>query len=685
MNFNFKLNTKLDSFLYANILGWVFLLTLNTSLYILLSIGEQWLFEVDFYLKGIFLNVIFLLAFFTFRYLSEKERQKQSPELLRGAFQTGFWAVLASIVLRMLPVFFTGSFFRNNLLVINFNYYLDILLLSVFLHHVLFTFRTLVLREAAPSAHNIWNIYTYILIASLIFSFFEFDLLAPPATLTFVSLLVITLMLSVNTHWVAYLSAREKLEAMGWLALQLLCCAYFFFVIFSYYQKGIVSADLAYSVYLLGVLACVVFYIVMAVLVVVFNIPTTSVFERKIREIISFQELTQSLQMEGMEKNIYQTLLQNAHKITQADAAWVEVLNRNGKTIALLHENISLEQVYRIKAMLRKQRLQKVVDNTFERNLQYKNQVLEGFASVLTKPLVARDAKVGSLTLLKVQEEGFNDSDINLIDAFAKQTSVAIENRRLLEDIIDGERYKQELAIAQQVQQSLLPRQLNINDDLEIDAFAFSAKEVGGDYYDLFAISPTLTYVIIGDVSGKGTSAAFNMAQMKGIFQSLALINPTPQQFMWYANQALINCLDKSSFITVTLLLIDTAQKQVSLCRAGHCPTLYFEAKNKRTYYLEDKGMGLGIVRSKKYLQFIKTTTLSYQKDDLLMLYTDGITEAKNIHDDEYGYERLQAFVHERHTLPAAEIHSNLLQDLSDFCQGTPVHDDYTSILIRFR
>ena len=224
MNFNFKLNTKLDSFLYANILGWVFLLTLNTSLYILLSIGEQWLFEVDFYLKGIFLNVIFLLAFFTFRYLSEKERQKQSPELLRGAFQTGFWAVLASIVLRMLPVFFTGSFFRNNLLVINFNYYLDILLLSVFLHHVLFTFRTLVLREAAPSAHNIWNIYTYILIASLIFSFFEFDLLAPPATLTFVSLLVITLMLSVNTHWVAYLSAREKLEAMGWLALQLLCC-----------------------------------------------------------------------------------------------------------------------------------------------------------------------------------------------------------------------------------------------------------------------------------------------------------------------------------------------------------------------------------------------------------------------------------------------------------------------------
>jgi serine phosphatase RsbU (regulator of sigma subunit) len=250
--------------------------------------------------------------------------------------------------------------------------------------------------------------------------------------------------------------------------------------------------------------------------------------------------------------------------------------------------------------------------------------------------------------------------------------------------VIEKEKLQQELDIAEKVQKSLLPKNLKFNDKIDIYAFSESAKSVGGDYYDLFRITPHRTYIVIGDVSGKGTSAAFNMAQMKGIFQSLAQLDMPPEYFLLYANQAVSQCFEKASFITITLLLIDTQNQILTIARAGHCPTLYYNALTNTTDYIQDKGLGLGIMRNKTYAKFIATKQMPYNVGDIILLYTDGISEAKNKSDEEYGYERLKNFFAQNKHLPLEQIQSKLIEDVYAFCEGLPPADDYTSVIIRF-
>ena len=131
------------------------------------------------------------------------------------------------------------------------------------------------------------------------------------------------------------------------------------------------------------------------------------------------------------------------------------------------------------------------------------------------------------------------------------------------------------------VQKSLLPTMLEQDQDFDIAAFSESADEVGGDYYDTLRVDKHLISIIIADVSGKGTTAAFHMSQMKGIFHSLAQHDIEPSNFMVQANQALVYCLERGSFISATYFIINTQTKTIRYARAGHCPVLYYCAELK--------------------------------------------------------------------------------------------------------
>ncbi len=160
---------------------------------------------------------------------------------------------------------------------------------------------------------------------------------------------------------------------------------------------------------------------------------------------------------------------------------------------------------------------------------------------------------------------------VNIISTFVRQACIAVENHRLLNQAILNERYQEELKIAQRVQKALLPTKLDHPKSFEICAFSNAADEVGGDYYDTFKLDENRYVLIIGDVSGKGTSAAFHMSQMKGVFHSLIQLNLSPSQFMIKANSALSKCLGKNHFITASIFIIDTAEKKnLSLTRRAH-------------------------------------------------------------------------------------------------------------------
>src|SRR5690606_13142025 len=174
--------------------------------------------------------------------------------------------------------------------------------------------------------------------------------------------------------------------------------------------------------------------------------------------------------------------------------------------------------------------------------------------------------------------------------------------------------------------------------------------------------------LIIGDVSGKGTSAAFNMSQMKGVFHSLVQLNLSAKDFLVNANNALSSCLEKTSFITISYFILDNKERTIEFARAGHCPTLFFDSEVQEVKFFQNKGLGLGILRNSNYYKYVEVNKVTFRKGDILMLYTDGITEAKNIRNEEYGYERLQKLLFEHKDKEPKEIETAVINSLFEFC-----------------
>ncbi len=272
-----------------------------------------------------------------------------------------------------------------------------------------------------------------------------------------------------------------------------------------------------------------------------------------------------------------------------------------------------------------------------------------------------------------------------IVSAFANQAGISIENFRLMEEAFQNERYKEELKIAKTVQKSLLPDKLEKDPDFEVAAFSQSADEVGGDYYDTIRIDDHQVALIIADVSGKGTTAAFHMSQMKGIFHSLAQQDLDPKEFMQRANWALVYCLERGSFISATYFAIDTRIKKIRYARAGHCPVLYFNANTKQAQYLKDRGTALGMIKSKDYCNYIDTNLISYAPGDIMVLYTDGITEAKDQKGEEFGEARLRDTLLQVTEKDPREIADHLIAQLYEYSGTHMINDDYTTMIIKFR
>jgi serine phosphatase RsbU (regulator of sigma subunit) len=154
---------------------------------------------------------------------------------------------------------------------------------------------------------------------------------------------------------------------------------------------------------------------------------------------------------------------------------------------------------------------------------------------------------------------------------------------------------------------------------------------------------------------------------------------------MVHANQALVYCLERGSFISATYFIIDTQKKSVRYARAGHCPVLYYCADTKSSQFLKDKGVALGMVRNKTYCNFIQSNEFHYRPGDVMVLYTDGITEAKDGKGDEFGYDRLTRVVNEAAPLSPLQIQNHLINKLYEFSGTSNIDDDYTTMIVKFK
>lgn len=686
----------LGIFLYVNIVSW--LLLLGIKLIAFLGFSHEHISNANYYIKGLLLNLFLLFIFFYFSVQSEKYKESHLVDILTRLFVLGLVINTISLAIQfILSILETEPISRNEETIINVLYHINVGMVMIFLTQAFFYWKKMVLFQKKEKLLKTWNAFEYLLLISLLYNFFEFDISDLPFSIALGVLLLFGLILSVNLKWVAYLSAKEKWQSILLLLFISIFSYYFFYTVIRHSETKHFTTDLMHSVYVLAMFVFVIFYSIFSLLVIIFNLPTTQVFQEINEVVISLQQMVESLQEGEQEDQVYEILLDKAYRAVGADAGWLEIKDDKGvETRSYIQGDIDPETIQQIQRIIKKYRLKEIVAKTFMESPNFSSKIYQNkgvqeeikqfeFESLYIAPLVVnKDRPLGSLSLLKRVRDGFDEEKQELINTFARQASISIEYFRLLSKTIEAERYKEEFKIAQRVQQSLLPSELALDDKLQLSAFSKSAYEVGGDYYDVYKISESKTMIIIGDVSGKGTSAAFHMSQMKGIFQSLAQLNLDTKKFMSYANNALIQCLTRATFITVTVMLVDTVTKTVELSRAGHCPTLYYKNADKTATFFQGEGLGLGILRNLNFSNHIDSQTIQYEKEDMVLLYTDGIVEARNTEQEEYGYERLQCLLSSNADQDTQGIIDKIQLDISDFCKNTPIHDDYTAILVKF-
>ncbi|MFQ5752859.1 MAG: PP2C family protein-serine/threonine phosphatase, partial [bacterium] len=253
------------------------------------------------------------------------------------------------------------------------------------------------------------------------------------------------------------------------------------------------------------------------------------------------------------------------------------------------------------------------------------NFLQSGFRHII--PIRFKNKLSGTLLIgEKLSEVPLLLEDLTFLAAVAKQTSVAIENSFLHTELAGQERLKHELEIARRIQMASLPQRTPKIAGLDIAGISIPAMEVGGDYFDyLNGVTHDIT-VIVGDVSGKGTSAALYMSKIQGILRSLNEFKLTPRELFIRANQLLCKDLDKNSFITVIGASIDTIQRRLVLARAGHLPLFYYQAQARQVELLTPKGLGLGLNTAEIFSAELEEKIIHYHTDDVFLFVTDGIT-----------------------------------------------------------
>jgi len=265
------------------------------------------------------------------------------------------------------------------------------------------------------------------------------------------------------------------------------------------------------------------------------------------------------------------------------------------------------------------------------------------------------------------------------------QMTGSIEN--LLQTAAEKKRMEEELRIARHIQMSLLPRGPLDMPGLAVTALCVPAREVGGDYYDFFPLGRERLGLLIADVAGKGTSAALYMAELKGLVLSLSQIYHSPRQLLIEANRILSENLDSRSFITMTYAVIDVPNGTMTYSRAGHTPLIYLPANtNGGAQVLVPNGMVLGLRidgAAEMFNNLLEEKQISLETGDVIVFYTDGITEAMNPASDLFGEARLSRIVEEHGHLESGELRERILREIEAFVGSADQHDDMTMILVK--
>jgi len=297
----------------------------------------------------------------------------------------------------------------------------------------------------------------------------------------------------------------------------------------------------------------------------------------------------------------------------------------------------------------------------------------------MASTLKIRKQVFGTIYASTNHQFGFMNESKGLIETFARQVAAAIDNARLMDTELERQRYLEELAIARYIQESLLPGELPVIENIDIAGISVPSMQVGGDYYDVFELPDGLYGIAIADVAGKGTSAALLMAALQSALHAIAPgMKNKAGDTVKRLNNVMSRRMPDDKFITFFYGVLDPVERTFSYCCAGHDPPI-LAGKDGIVSTLSEGGLVLGVVDDADY----RTTTMKLNSDERLLLYTDGITESMHKETgEEFGQNRLTDFLIGQESYQSRSVLDNLLSRLESYRGETAAMDDMTLVMI---
>ena len=264
-------------------------------------------------------------------------------------------------------------------------------------------------------------------------------------------------------------------------------------------------------------------------------------------------------------------------------------------------------------------------------------------------------------------------------------SEITVKFRKSQENVAEQERLQKEMQLAQDIQQTLLPSSVPQIEGYEIDSFYESAKEVGGDYYDFVEVDKDCLGIVVADVSGKGVPGSLIMTMIRTALRTEARGVKSASEVLARLNDFVEKDMKKGMFVTIFYVIIDSKRRRLNYASAGHNPMILYRQTTKKTYYLNPKGfpVGISLPDPDLFKKSIESDTIQLAEDDVLLIYTDGITEAMNSKRYLFGEERLLDTIRKYSHLTATPFVEKLTEEIHTFTEGFEQNDDITFLAIK--
>lgn len=279
--------------------------------------------------------------------------------------------------------------------------------------------------------------------------------------------------------------------------------------------------------------------------------------------------------------------------------------------------------------------------------------------------------------------------DVDSQDEFGQLANIFNEMTTRIQDsqkgLMEQERMQKEMQVAQEIQHTLLPAEFPQIEGYEIGATYRAAKEVGGDYYDFFWVDPTTMGIVVADVSGKGVPGSMVMTMIRTAMRLEARDNKSASDVLSKVNRHVTGDMKKGMFVTMFYIVLDSRNRSINFASAGHNPMILYRGGTDEVFFLKPKGfpVGIDLPEENMFAKNLALQKVSLQKNDMLVIYTDGITEAMNTAKEQFGEDRLVKVIKENAHLTPSEFVEKLNESIAQFTRGAEQNDDITVVAIK--